>query len=96
MLPVRVIGPRRCFSPLECSPGTRPRYAIKARGDWNRAHEIAQSQKGRSAAAVHAYLHRKEGDLPNADYWYERAGRARTRGALEKEWESLVTELLGT
>ena len=68
----------------------------EAHGDWKRAHEIAQSQKGCNAAAVHAYLHRREGDLSNADYWYERAGRARTRGTLEKEWESLVTELLGT
>lgn len=68
---------------------------LEARGNWDRAHEIAQSQKGRTAAAVHAYLHRKEGDLSNADYWYERAGRARIRGALEKEWQALVAELLG-
>ncbi|MGQ0752606.1 MAG: hypothetical protein ACT4PS_18930 [Betaproteobacteria bacterium] len=67
----------------------------EAHGDWDRAHGIAQSQKGRTAAAVHAYLHRKEGDLSNADYWYERAGRARTRGGLEKEWQALVAELLG-
>jgi hypothetical protein len=66
----------------------------EARGDWDRAHEIAQSQKGRTAAAVHAYLHRKEGDLANADYWYERAERVRTRGSLEKEWQALVAELL--
>jgi hypothetical protein len=68
----------------------------EAHGDWERAHEIAQSRKGRAAAAVHAYLHRKEGDLSNADYWYERAGRAHTRGALEKEWQALVAELLQT
>lgn len=67
----------------------------EAHGDWDRAHKIAQSQKGKAAAAVHAYLHRREGDLSNADYWYERAGRSRTRGALDKEWEALATELLG-
>ena len=66
----------------------------EAHGDWNRAHKLAQSQKGKAAAAVHAYLHRKEGDLSNADYWYERAGSERPRGALEKEWEALVTALL--
>jgi hypothetical protein len=66
----------------------------EAHGDWNRAHGIAQSQKGRAAAAVHAYLHRREGDLSNADYWYERAGRERTRGVLDWEWQALAAELL--
>lgn len=68
----------------------------EAHGDWDRAHRIAQAGKGKMAAAVHAYLHRKEGDLSNADYWYERAGRSRTRGTLEKEWEALVADLLET
>jgi hypothetical protein len=66
----------------------------EARGDWARAHEIVQGCRGRSAAAVHAYLHRREGDLSNADYWYERAGRARSRGPLDREWARLATELL--
>lgn len=65
----------------------------EAHGDWDRAHKLAQSQKGKAAAAVHAYLHRKEGDYSNADYWYERAGSVRPRGALEKEWEALVIAL---
>jgi recombinational DNA repair ATPase RecF len=67
----------------------------EAHGNWERAHKIAQSKKGKAAAAVHAYLHRKEGDLSNADYWYERAGRERSRGALEQEWQALAAELLG-
>ena len=66
----------------------------EAHGDWARAHKIAQSQKGKAAAAVHAYLHRKEGDLSNADYWYERAGRARSRGPLDQEWQTLAADLL--
>ncbi len=66
----------------------------EANGDWDRAHQIVQSQKGKVAAAVHAYLHRKEGNYSNADYWYERAGRERPRGPLEREWQSLVTALL--
>ena len=61
-----------------------------ARGDWGRAHAIVQSQQGARAAAVHAYLHRKEGDLANADYWYARADSARPDIALEAEWRRLL------
>ena len=66
-----------------------------AKGDWNRAHGIVQSVKGKAGARVHAYLHRKEGDLDNANYWYDRAGTRMPKIPLEKEWEALVTELLG-
>ena len=45
-------------------------------------------------AAVHAYLHRKEGDLANAGYWYARAGRSMPAGTLAAEWRDLVGELL--
>ncbi|HSQ03375.1 MAG TPA: hypothetical protein VLN59_05040 [Burkholderiales bacterium] len=65
-----------------------------AKGEWQRAHELAQSQPGYEAAAVHAYLHRKEGDLSNADYWYDRAGRKRQDIPLSVEWENLVRQLL--
>jgi hypothetical protein len=87
----------------ESLSGSRPPAGIdallqalwhEACGDWQRAHTIVQAHKSRKAAAIHAYLHRKEGDLPNADYWYERAGRERARGRLEKEWDALATELL--
>jgi hypothetical protein len=61
-----------------------------ARGHWDRAHAIVQSQQGAGAAAVHAYLHRKEGDLANADYWYARAGARRPATALEAEWRELL------
>ena len=64
------------------------------KGDWGRAHACAQAQNDRIGAAVHAYLHRKEGDLGNAGYWYARAGRAMPTGALEGEWRALVGELL--
>lgn len=59
-------------------------------GHWDRAHAIVQSQPGAPAAAVHAYLHRKEGDLANADYWYARAGTTRPGIALELEWRRLL------
>lgn len=65
-----------------------------ARGDWDRAHRCAQEQDDEAGAAVHAYLHRKEGDLANARYWYARAGRPPASGALAAEWEQLAGELL--
>jgi hypothetical protein len=43
-------------------------------GDWNRAHEIVQETGGAVGDRIHAYLHRKEGDLGNAMYWYSRVG----------------------
>jgi len=64
-------------------------------GDWDRAHACAQAQDDAEGAAVHAYLHRKEGDLGNARYWYARAGRRPADGALAAEWEALAGELLG-
>jgi uncharacterized protein HemY len=67
----------------------------EARGDWARAHRIVQRQRGAAAARVHAYLHRKEGDSDNADYWYARAGEERPHGSLASEWEALVVRFLG-
>ena len=67
----------------------------QARGDWVQAHEAAQADEGRDAAWVHALLHREEGDLGNADYWYARAGRARPSVTLAEEWEAIAAALLG-
>ncbi len=68
-----------------------------ARGDWHRAHTLAQEDRSESGAWVHAYLHRKEGDLSNASYWYEHARRSRPADdvTLEMEWQQIVRELLG-
>ena len=65
-----------------------------ARGDWDRAHEIAQDVDDESGAWLHAYLHRKEGDASNARYWYRRAGRSETTDSLESEWSRIVSTLL--
>ena len=65
-----------------------------ARGDWGAAHEIAQGIDDRNGARVHAYLHRKEGDLGNAAYWYRRAGEPVATDALEDEWKRIVMALL--
>ena len=66
------------------------------RGDWTRAHEITQDLSGADAAWVHAYLHRREGDLANAAYWYRHASRPVVRGSLDEEWRAIVAALLKT
>ena len=53
-----------------------------ARGDWDTAHTRAQEDRGRGGAWVHAYLHRKEGDVSNAAYWYQRANQPAGLGDL--------------
>ena len=65
-----------------------------ARGDWERAHQTVQDLDTPAAAWVHAYLHRKEGDQWNANYWYQRAGRKMPRTSLAQEWDALVEEFL--
>jgi hypothetical protein len=65
----------------------------EAKGDWSRAHEIVQDEEGVDAAWVHAYLHRKEGDLSNAGYWYRRAAKPVSKASLEDEWEAIVAAL---
>lgn len=65
-----------------------------ANGNWNQAHDLIQDVKGKQAAWIHAYLHRKEGDVWNADYWYSKAGRMRPAVSLEQEWEELAASFL--
>lgn len=65
-----------------------------AKGDWSRAHEIAQDITAIDGSRVHAYLHRKEGDSGNAGYWYHRAGHSPSRLPLEEEWSEIVQSLL--
>lgn len=61
------------------------------KGDWNRAHAQVDHLDDRDSAWVHAYLHRKEGDIANADYWYSKARQSRPNISLDEEWEQLVT-----
>ena len=65
-----------------------------AKGDWARAHECAQAQEDGPGNWVHAYLHRVEGDLGNAGYWYRRASKPIATGTLEQEWAAIVAALL--
>lgn len=64
------------------------------RDDWHRAHEAAQQGSDPDSAWVHAHLHRIEGDLDNAGYWYRRAGRQAAEGAFEAEWRRIAEALL--
>jgi hypothetical protein len=66
-----------------------------AKGQWDRAHELAQADEGGAGDWVHAYLHRKEGDAGNAAYWYRRAGKRVCKDALEAEWRAIAAALLG-
>jgi hypothetical protein len=65
-----------------------------AKGDWARGHESAGLDEGLAGSWVHAYLHRKEGDLSNAGYWYGRAGKAPGQTSLEQEWIEIAGALL--
>ena len=65
-----------------------------ANGDWAKAHGIAQDVDTRDGSWVHAYLHRKEGDASNAQYWYNRAQKPFSKTSLEHEWEDIVENLL--
>ena len=66
-----------------------------AKGKWDEAHKIVQDEETADAAWVHAYLHRVEGDLGNAGYWYRRAQQPVAQDALDAEWERIVSALLG-
>ena len=58
--------------------------------NWSKAHALVDQLGGADAARIHAYLHRKEGDIWNADYWYRRANTTRPTSSLEEEWDELV------
>lgn len=64
------------------------------KGNWELAHETAQADKSKDGSWVHGYLHRVEGDLDNAAYWYGQSGRKRTENPLAEEWEKIASTLL--
>lgn len=81
--------------PADAGPALQALWWAR-RGDWAQAHECVQAHEGeRDCDSVHAHLHRQEGDLSNAGYWYRRAGRAVPDLSLEEEWTALATEMLG-
>ena len=81
-------------APPETLSGTLLALWWDAHGDWDAAHGVVQELGSPEAAWVHAYLHRKEGDLANAGHWYQRAGQPVSEESLADEWERLVRTLL--
>ena len=64
------------------------------KGNWEQAHNVIQDVNDKTAAWIHAYLHRKEGDVWNANYWYTRAGKRMPGYSLDQEWEEIVKAML--
>ena len=65
-----------------------------AKGSWDEAHKLAQAQKDETGAWVHAYLHRVEGDLRNAGYWYRNSNKPECTAPLAEEWADIASALL--
>lgn len=63
-------------------------------GDWERAHRVAQDISTTDGSWVHACLHREEGDLGNAGYWYRRSGKPPATGDLREERLAILLALL--
>ncbi len=62
--------------------------------DWHRSHKTIDFASDRDSAWVHAYLHRKEGDLSNARYWYRRSGKPESKLSLSQERQQIALALL--
>jgi hypothetical protein len=80
-------------------PGPRLTPALRAlwwaaNDDWDKAHKIVMDEDDAGCAWVHAYLHRVEGDLENARYWYRRARRKPATGSLDREWAEIAAALI--
>jgi hypothetical protein len=75
-------------------PGALQALWYESKGDWDKAHQIVQDASDSDSAWVHAYLHRKEGDLGNARYWYRRANQLESKETLDQEWENIARVLL--
>ena len=65
-----------------------------AKDDWEMAHNTAQEISTETASWIHAYLHRVEGDQPNAKYWYQRANREPSSINLDDEAEQIIMYIL--
>jgi len=79
--------------PSELAPALQALWH-EAKDDWQRAHHLVQDENDRDSAWVHAYLHRKEGDLDNAGYWYRRARQPASDQSLSQEWDAIASALL--
>ncbi len=79
---------------ISALPAALAALALDRVGQWDAAHARAAEAKALETDRVHAYLHRKEGDMSNARYWYERVGEPISDLSLEEEWSALVRRFL--
>ncbi len=90
---------KRTFSQSGPPAGLPPALAAlwwAGKDAWDKAHSIVMDDAGEDCAWVHAYLHRVEGDLGNARYWYQQAKRPESKASLSAEWDAIATALLET
>ena len=66
---------------------------LEQAGDWQKAHDMCDSIADPAGSWIHAHLHRVEGDLSNASYWYHRASKEMPNCSLDQEWIQLVDDL---
>ena len=74
--------------PAGLKPAVRALW-FDANNDWQKAHLEVDHLTDATAMHIHAYLHRKEGDMWNAGYWYSRANQEMSKSSLAEEWEQL-------
>jgi len=90
-------GFKRSLSKSQPPSGLAPALVAlwwAAKDNWPKAHKLVMDEESAECAWVHAYLHRVEGDLDNARYWYRRAHRPAAAGDLADEWEAIAAALL--
>lgn len=80
--------------PAALSSSLKALWFAKA-GRWDEAHDLCQEIPGSAGSWIHAWLHREEGDLGNASYWYSRAGKPvpAKNLSLADEWAQIATAL---
>jgi hypothetical protein len=88
---------KRTLSTSKPPAGLAPALAAlwwAGKDNWDKAHAIVMDEGGKDCAWVHAYLHRVEGDLDNARYWYRQAQRPLPSGPVAAEWDAIAETLL--
>ena len=70
--------------------------ALCREGNWDAAHTIVQQDDSRLAAWLHGVIHQEEGDLSNANYWFNRAGRREPDTTIADELDHFEQALMGS
>ena len=81
--------------PVGTNPSLMAMWLARA-NQWDQAHDLCQEIEGVDGAWIHAYLHRVEGDLGNASYWYSVAGKNQPHEdvSFDREWIAIVEVML--